>query len=66
MRTSSRITFAVSWLVLAGVAFFAWRKVLGVPDGRGDVTWLFAATFTGALGLATLGAWLSEYESRQR
>lgn len=49
----------------AVTVFFAWRKVLAVPDGRGDVNGLFVATVAGFFGLALLGAWLSDYESRK-
>lgn len=55
MRPSSRVAFAVAWVVFAATVVLAWRKVLAVPDGRGDVTGLFVATLAGALGLALLG-----------
>lgn len=44
MRTSSRVAFAVAWCVYAVTVLLAWRKVLAVPDGRGDVTWLTVAS----------------------
>jgi hypothetical protein len=62
VRRSSRIAFVISWIVYAAAAVLAWRKVLAVPDGRGDVTGLFVATFAGAIGLALLAAWLQEHE----
>lgn len=62
----SRIAFAIPWLVYAVTVVLAWRKVLAVPDGRGDLSGLFAATVAGTLGLALLGAWLQEHERGQR
>jgi hypothetical protein len=62
MRRSSRIAFVFAWAAYALAVCYAWRKVLAVPDGRGDVTGLFVATFAGAVGLALLGAWLQEHE----
>jgi hypothetical protein len=58
----SRIAFAVASVVFAVTVVLAWRKVLAVPDGRGDITGLFVATLAGALGLALLGDWLRRYE----
>lgn len=62
MRTSSRVAFAVAWCVYATAVVLAWRKVLAVPDGRGDITGLFVATVCGAAGLVLLRAWLQEHE----
>lgn len=62
MRRSSRIAFAVSWLAFAVVVVLAWRKVLAVPSGRGDMSGLLVATTAGALGLALLGDWLRNHE----
>jgi len=39
-----RIAFAISWLVYAVTVVLAGRKVLGVPDGCGDVNGLLVAT----------------------
>lgn len=64
MRPSSRVAFAISWVVFAAAVVLAWRKVLAVPDGRGDITGLVVATLAGALGLALLGDWLRRYERR--
>jgi len=66
MRASSRAAFAVAWLVDSVTVVLAWRMVLGVPDGRGDVNGLLVATVAGCFGLAPLGIWLSDYESRNR
>jgi hypothetical protein len=65
VRPSSRVAFAISWVVFAAAVVLSWRKVLAVPDGRGDITGLFVATVCGAAGLTLLGAWLSHYESRR-
>jgi hypothetical protein len=62
VRRSSRIAFAFAWAVYALAAVYAWRKVLAVPDGRGDTTGLFVATFCGAIGLVLLMGWLQEHE----
>jgi hypothetical protein len=62
VRRSSHIAFGISWLVFAVTVILAWRKVLAVPDGRGDINGLFIATVAGAAGLALLGAWLQEHE----
>jgi hypothetical protein len=62
VRPSSRVAFAMSWIVLALTIFLAWRKVLAVPDGRGDINGLLVATVAGVLGLALLGDWLRRYE----
>lgn len=56
VRRSSRIAFAIAWVVFAAAVVLAWRKVLALPDG--DLTSLFIATVTGAVGLALLGSWL--------
>jgi hypothetical protein len=64
VRRSSRIAFAVAWAVYILAVFYAWRKVLAVPDGRGDVTGMFVATVAGAIGLALLMGWLQEHERR--
>lgn len=66
MRPASRVAFAISWVVFAVTVVLAWRKVLGVPDGRGDVNGLLVATVAGFFGLVLLGAWLTDYESRDR
>jgi hypothetical protein len=62
VRRSSKIAFGFAWAVYALAVFYAWRKVLAVPDGRGDVNGLLVATLAGALGLALLGAWLQDHE----
>lgn len=62
MRRSSRVAFAVAWVVFAVTVVLAWRKVLAVPDGRGDVTGLFVATVCGAVALVLLMAWLQDRE----
>lgn len=62
VRPSSRVAFAISWVVYLVAVVLAWRKVLAVPDGRGDISGLVVATLAGALGLALLGAWLGERE----
>jgi hypothetical protein len=64
VRRSSRIAFAVAWVAYVLAAVYAWRKVLGVPDGRGDINGLLIATVAGALGLGLLGSWLQEHERR--
>lgn len=66
MRRSSRVAFALAWMVYTVTVVLAWRKVLGVPDGRGDVNSLLVATVAGFFGLALLGTWLSDYESKKR
>ena len=62
VRPSSRVAFTISWLVYAIAVVLAWRKVLAVPDGRGDINGLFVATVAGGFGLVLLGAWLQEHE----
>ena len=62
MRRSFRIAFAISWVVYAISVVLAWRKVLAVPDGRGDISGLLVATLAGGLGLALLGAWLRKHK----
>jgi hypothetical protein len=62
VRRSSRIAFTISWSVYAVTVVLAWRKVLAVPGGRGDINGLLVATVAGALGLALLGAWLQDHE----
>jgi hypothetical protein len=62
VHRSSRIAFVFAWAVYALAVFYAWRKVLGVPDGRGDITGLSVATVAGAIGLVLLGTWLQEHE----
>jgi hypothetical protein len=64
MRRSSRAAFAVAWFVYLAAVVLAWRKVLAVPDGRGDVNGLFVATVCGAGGLVLLMIWLQEHERR--
>lgn len=64
MRPSSRAAFAVAWTVYLVAVLLAWRKVLALLDGRGDVTGLTVATICGAAGLALLMAWLQEHERR--
>jgi hypothetical protein len=64
VRPSSRVAFAVAWVVYAVTVVLAWRKVLAVPDGRGDVNGLLVATVAGFFGLALLAAWLRDYENR--
>jgi hypothetical protein len=63
VRASSRIAFAIAWVVFAVNVVLAWRKVLGLPNG--DITRLFVATVAGAVGLALLGAWLQDHERQQ-
>lgn len=63
MRPSSRVAFAISWIVFVVAVFLSWRKVLSIPNG--DVNGLFIATMAGGLGLALLGAWLQEHEERR-
>lgn len=65
MRPSSRVAFAISWMVYTVTVVLAWRKVLAVPDGRGDINGLLVATVAGGLALALLGAWLQDYERRR-
>jgi ABC-type sugar transport system permease subunit len=60
VRPSSRVAFAISWVVFALVVVLAWRKVLAAPNG--DVNRLLVATVAGGLGLALLGAWLQDHE----
>jgi ABC-type sugar transport system permease subunit len=62
VRRSSRTAFAIAWAVYAVTVILAWRKVLAVPDGRGDINGLLVATVAGALGLALLGSWLQDHE----
>jgi hypothetical protein len=64
VRPSSRIAFALSWLVFVVTAVLAWRQILSLPDG--DPTMLFVATMAGALGLTCLGSWITDHESRPR
>lgn len=64
MRRSSRVAFAISWVVFVITVVLAWRKVLAVPDGRGDVTGLTVATVAGAGGLVLLMVWLQDHERR--
>jgi hypothetical protein len=66
VRPSSRVAFVISWLVFLVTVVLAWRKVLAVPDGRGDVTGLTVATVAGAGGLVLLMIWLQEHERRDR
>ena len=54
MRRSTRLAFAICWPVFAVMAFLAWRKVLAVPDRRGDITGLLVATICGNAGLTLL------------
>jgi hypothetical protein len=63
VRPSSRIAFAIAWVVFTAAVVFAWRKVLALPDG--DITRLFIATVAGAAGLALLGVWLQDHERQQ-
>ena len=63
MRPSSRVAFAVNWVSYAVTVVLAWRDVLAVPDGRGDVNGLLVATVAGALGLLLLADWLRHRES---
>jgi hypothetical protein len=65
VRTSSRVAFGVAWCVYGLAVVLAWRKVLSVPDGRGDVTGLAVASICGAGGLVLLMIWLQEHERRQ-
>lgn len=62
MRRSSQLAFGFAWGVFTLTVFLAWRKVLAVPDGRGDVNSLLVATVAGALGLALVGAWVQDRE----
>lgn len=63
VRPSSRLAFAISWVVFAVTVVLAWRKVLALPDG--DITRLFIPTVAGGVGLALLGAWLQDHERQQ-
>ena len=36
MRPSSRVAFAISWLVFAVAVVLSWRKVLAAPNGDGS------------------------------
>jgi hypothetical protein len=63
VRASSRIAFAIVWVVFAVTVVLAWRKVLALPNG--DITRLFVATVAGAFGLALLGAWLQDHARQQ-
>lgn len=63
VRASSRVDFAISWVVFAVTVVLAWRKVLALPEG--DITRLLIATVAGAFGLALLGAWLQDHERQQ-
>lgn len=60
MPRSTRIAFAVCLPVFAAVVFLSWRKVLAVPDGRGDITGLLVATICGTAGLTLLAIWLQD------
>ena len=62
MRTSSRIAFAVSWVVFAAAVVLSWRKVTAAPGG--DVTGPFVASLAGAGGLVLLTIWLQDHERR--
>jgi hypothetical protein len=62
VRPSSRIAFGFAWGVFTLTVSLAWRKVMSVPDGRGDVTGLTVATVAGAFGLALVGVWVQERE----
>lgn len=55
----------ISWVVFAAAVFLAWRKVLAVPQGRGDLTGLTIATLAGGLGLALLGDYVRRTDSRR-
>lgn len=63
VRASSRIAFAIAWVVFAVSVVLAWRKMVAPPSG--DITRLFIATVAGAVGLALFGAWLQEHERQQ-
>ena len=60
VRPSSRVAFAISWVVFAVSVVLDWRKVLAAPNG--DISRLLVATVAGGLGLALLGAWLQDHE----
>lgn len=62
MHRSSAIAFGVAWGVFLCVTFYAWEKVLSVPDSRGDVRGLLVATVAGAFGLAFIGVWVQDRE----
>lgn len=47
MRQSSHVAFGFAWGVFTLTVFLAWRKVLAVPDGRGDIRRLLVATARG-------------------
>lgn len=47
VRMSSGVAFALSWLV---TVVMAWREVLGVPDGRGDLNGLSSRRSPGSAG----------------
>ena len=60
MRRLTRLAFAICWPVFAVTVFLAGRKVLAVPDGRGDITGLLVATICGTAGLSLLAIWLQD------
>lgn len=62
VRRSSAIAFGLSWGVFLCVTFYAWERVLSVPDGRGDIRGLLVATVAGSFGLAFIGAWVQDRE----
>lgn len=62
MRRSSQVAFVCAWTVYLATVILAWRKVLAVPDDRGDSRGLLVATVAGFFGLALLMVWLQDYE----
>lgn len=54
----------MSWCVFAVAVVLSFRKVLAVPEGRGDITGLVIATVAGGLGLALLGDFVRRRDSR--
>lgn len=62
VRRSSAIAFGFAWGVFVAVTFYAWERVLSVPDGRGDLRGLSVATVAGAFGLAFIGAYVQDRE----
>lgn len=65
MCRSSATAFGIAWGVFLAVTFYAWEKVLSVPDGRGDVRGLLVATVAGAFGLAFIGVWVQDRDRRR-
>ncbi len=65
MTRSSRMAFALPWLVLLVVTCSAWRRALSAAFGTVDTTSLFVATLVGPYLLGMTGWWVSSRD-RQR